>query len=87
MHTFGDDAMLRELTDRAPTRRAGSRRFVRGADASDSNGSPGLPRGERSTPTAVRLVRSARVLMHIVGGLGTTVFVFPWVRSGDAAER
>jgi 1-acyl-sn-glycerol-3-phosphate acyltransferase len=27
----------------------------------------------------VRLVRSARVTAHVVGGLATTVFVFPWV--------
>lgn len=31
------------------------------------------------TPLPVRLVRSARATLHIVGGLATTVFVFPWV--------
>ncbi len=33
----------------------------------------------RPTPLAMRLVRSARVTVHIVGGLATTVFVFPWL--------
>ena len=27
----------------------------------------------------IRIVRSARVLAHVMGGLATTVFVFPWV--------
>ncbi len=31
------------------------------------------------TPLPVRLVRSARVSIHIVGGLATTVLVFPWI--------
>ena len=31
------------------------------------------------TPLPMRLVRSARAILHIVGGLATTVFVFPWV--------
>jgi 1-acyl-sn-glycerol-3-phosphate acyltransferase len=31
------------------------------------------------TPVPIRVVRSARVVAHIVGGLATTVFVFPWV--------
>ena len=33
----------------------------------------------RPTPLPVRLVRSARVTAHLVGGLATTVFVFPWI--------
>ena len=46
--------------------------------ASDS---PEAPRRRgRTTATPVRLLRGARALMHIVGGLATTVFVFPWVR-------
>jgi 1-acyl-sn-glycerol-3-phosphate acyltransferase len=33
----------------------------------------------RPTPLPVRLVRFARVAAHVVGGLSTTVFVFPWI--------
>jgi len=33
----------------------------------------------RRTPVPVRLARSARVTAHVVGGLATTVFVFPWI--------
>jgi len=33
----------------------------------------------RPAPLPVRLVRSARVTVHIVGGLTTTVLVFPWI--------
>ena len=32
-----------------------------------------------TTPTIVRLLRCGRTLVHIVGGLATTVFVFPWI--------
>jgi 1-acyl-sn-glycerol-3-phosphate acyltransferase len=38
----------------------------------------------RGTPLPIRLVRSARATVHVVGGLATTVFVFPWI---DAAKR
>ena len=38
-----------------------------------SSGDPG------PTPLPLRVVRSARVVAHIVGGLATTVLVFPWV--------
>jgi len=31
------------------------------------------------TPMPIRVVRSARVFAHVIGGLATTVFVFPWV--------
>ena len=31
------------------------------------------------TPVPVRVVRTARVVVHVVGGLATTLFVFPWV--------
>ena len=33
----------------------------------------------RPTPLPARLARTARVSVHIVGGLATTVFVFPWI--------
>jgi len=33
----------------------------------------------RPTPLPARLARSARITMHVVGGLATTVFVFPWI--------
>ena len=33
----------------------------------------------RAAPLLVRLLRCARTIMHIFGGLGTTVFVFPCV--------
>ena len=33
----------------------------------------------RPTPFPARLARTARVSVHIVGGLATTVFVFPWI--------
>ena len=33
----------------------------------------------RPTPLPARLVRLARVAAHVVGGLSTTVFVFPWI--------
>ena len=36
-------------------------------------------RRHRPTPLPVRLVRSARVTAHVVGGLATTMFVFPWI--------
>jgi 1-acyl-sn-glycerol-3-phosphate acyltransferase len=40
-----------------------------------------IPRSRRHRPTPfpVRIVRSARVTAHFVGGLATTVFVFPWI--------
>jgi 1-acyl-sn-glycerol-3-phosphate acyltransferase len=38
------------------------------------------PRASRGTPLPARLVRSVRVTLHIVGGLATTVLVFPWLR-------
>ena len=34
----------------------------------------------RPTPLPMRLLRSARVTLHVVGGLATTVLVFPWTR-------
>lgn len=34
----------------------------------------------RPTPLPLRLARTARVTVHLVGGLATTVFVFPWIR-------
>ena len=41
---------------------------------------PGATAGRRRrTPVPVRLARSARVTAHVVGGLATTVFVFPWI--------
>lgn len=36
-------------------------------------------RARRRTALTVRLARSARVTAHLVGGLATTVFVFPWI--------
>ena len=82
MRTSGDHAILREAT-------------VTGAPFADREDSavdgwppPGAPRATRErgrTATPVRLLRCARVLMHIVGGLGTTVFVFPRV-SQDARD-
>lgn len=33
----------------------------------------------RPTPTAARITRFARVATHLAAGLGTTVFVFPWI--------
>ena len=78
MRTFFDRTILREAT-------------VTGAelsvdDESDgrmrepSSGASGAPmQSGRATPTSLRLLRGTRALMHIVGGLGTTVFVFPWV--------
>ncbi len=77
MRTFGDEAVLRELTDATGSGGAGADSIERRPE--HSNGPASLPSGERPTSTAVRLVRSARALMHIVGGLGTTVFIFPWV--------
>jgi 1-acyl-sn-glycerol-3-phosphate acyltransferase len=57
-----------------------------GAESFDSRGMesdlPEAPRQRgRATATPVRLLRGARAVMHIVGGLATTVLVFPWVRS------
>jgi 1-acyl-sn-glycerol-3-phosphate acyltransferase len=72
VRTSGDHAIPREAT-------------VTGeesvADAWEpSKGASGVPiQGRRTTATPVRLLRCARVLIHIVGGLGTTVFVFPRV--------
>jgi 1-acyl-sn-glycerol-3-phosphate acyltransferase len=40
---------------------------------------PTTHRRSGPTPVPIRIVRSARVLAHVVGGLATTVFVFPWV--------
>jgi 1-acyl-sn-glycerol-3-phosphate acyltransferase len=40
----------------------------------------GPSRSERSrTPLPMRLLRAARTVLHLVWGLATTVFVFPWV--------
>jgi 1-acyl-sn-glycerol-3-phosphate acyltransferase len=36
----------------------------------------------RPTPALARIMRFARVLAHLGGGLVTTVFVFPWVTTG-----
>jgi 1-acyl-sn-glycerol-3-phosphate acyltransferase len=33
----------------------------------------------RPTPIAARLMRFARAIAHLAGGLATTVFVFPWL--------
>jgi 1-acyl-sn-glycerol-3-phosphate acyltransferase len=45
-----------------------------------SSGASGAAlRSRRTTPTTLRLLRGTRALMHIAGGLGTTMFVFPWV--------
>lgn len=40
---------------------------------------PPLRPFHRPTPFAARLARLARVATHVVGGLSTTVFVFPWI--------
>ena len=36
-------------------------------------------RGARPTPIALRLVRSARLGLHVVQGVATTLIVFPWI--------
>jgi 1-acyl-sn-glycerol-3-phosphate acyltransferase len=48
--------------------------------------SSGTPSGRRATPRRsgptpwpIRVVRGARVIAHVVGGLATTVLVFPWI--------
>ena len=76
MRISGDHAILREAT-------------VTGADLAGSDDSavdgsppPGAPRATmrgRRTKIPARLLRCCRALMHVVGGLGTTVFVFPRV--------
>ncbi len=76
MKTFGDTAILQEPTDPGGGGRAESVR----QEGSRSRESVPLPRREGPvTPLPVRLVRSARATLHIVGGLATTVFVFPWI--------
>ena len=44
-----------------------------GNGPTSSSGNP------KPTPLPIRVLRSARVTAHVVGGLATTVFVFPWV--------
>jgi 1-acyl-sn-glycerol-3-phosphate acyltransferase len=75
MRTSFDPAMLREATG------TGAELAVDdGSDATARKSSTGAAvQSGRATPTSLRLLRGARALMHIVGGLGTTMFVFPWV--------
>jgi 1-acyl-sn-glycerol-3-phosphate acyltransferase len=76
MNTFGDTAILQEPTGQGGGGNAESLR----QEGSRSRESVPLPRREGPlTPLPVRLVRSARATLHIVGGLATTVFVFPWI--------
>ena len=57
---------------------AGSDESVHGHEVTSD--SPEAPRRRGSAPSIpMRLLRCARALMHIVGGLSTTVFVFPRV--------
>lgn len=78
MRTSGDHAILREVTVTGME--------IAGADESHSrerpNCSPEAPARSRTTSTPARLLRCGRTLMHIVGGLGTTIFVFPFVGAG-----
>ena len=76
--------MLRELTNPTLTGTAGADALEREPD--HSSGPARRPRDDRATPTLVRLVRCARTVMHLVGGLGTTVFVFPWI-GADTRNR
>jgi len=80
MRTSGDHALLRELSDDTDSGESSPQ------GALHSNG-PTRPqtRAEGATPTLVRLLRSARTVMHLLGGLSTTVFVFPWI--GPAAKQ
>jgi 1-acyl-sn-glycerol-3-phosphate acyltransferase len=76
MSISGDTAILQELTEAESDLGTGS-----SADGPmRSIGRTAAPRRERTyTPLPVRLVRSARASLHIVGGLATTVLVFPWI--------
>ena len=77
MRTSGDQAILRKVavTDAEVAEGDGLDRA-----REPSNGSlKARVRGGGTTPLPVRLLRCARTLMHLVGGLGTTVFVFPWI--------
>jgi hypothetical protein len=79
MRTSGDHALLRELSDDTDSGESSAQdtAFERTDEAADA-------RGGRH-PTLVRLLRSARTVMHLLGGLATTVFVFPWI--GPAAKQ
>ena len=78
MRTSFDRAILREVTSTGTDLAVGDEPQGRTREPSGSASGAPMPRG-RTTPTLVRLLRCARALMHIVGGLGTTVFVFPRV--------
>ena len=80
MRTSGDHALLHELSDDTDSGESSAQGTLH------SNG-PTRPqaRVEGATPTLVRLLRSARTVMHLLGGLSTTVFVFPWI--GPAAKQ
>jgi 1-acyl-sn-glycerol-3-phosphate acyltransferase len=80
MRTSGDHAILRDLTDTGTAAVGPSESFAEDAEHSNGGIKP-RARRERITPTPVRLLRFARALVHIAGGLGTTVFVFPWIDS------
>ena len=78
MRTSGDHVIGRHVTgasgaEIAVRRESGDREQGR---TGDRTAPPPL---HRPTPLPMRLVRSARVTVHVVGGLVTTVLVFPWV--------
>ena len=89
MRTSFDRAILREVTSTGGELGVDDKfdRRMRGP----SRSSAGAPmHSGRTTPTLLRLLRCARALMHIVGGLATTVFVFPRVsqeRRHEAIRR
>ena len=89
MRTSFDQAILREVTSTGGELGVDDKfdRRMRGPWRS----SAGAPmHSGRTTPTLLRLLRCARALMHIVGGLATTVFVFPRVsqeRRHEAIRR
>ena len=77
MRTSGDHTILRDVTVTGADVAGGDTSSVRVPEHPD--GSPGESARGRPTSTPVRLLRCGRALTHIVGGLGTTVFLFPFV--------
>jgi len=78
MPSSGDHAIAREAGVTGAPLAGGAESFDSREMAGDS---PEAPRQrERTTAIPIRLLRSVRALMHLLGGLATTVFVFPWVR-------
>jgi len=78
MHTSGDHAIARHVTGADGTGitirvESGDREQGRTRDRMTP------PPFHRPTPLPMRLVRSARVTLHVVGGLATTVVLFPWI--------